>query len=174
MLFRSEAVHALFGYEATIVSGRLCYSLPSIDSVRDEAAQAWHFDLDGIGFIKQFIYLTPVDSSNGPHCYVPGTHLPGVKSDILLSHKYERISDDMMSLYQPQLHREVLGDAGTGFLGSTLCWHKGQSVMQGMRAMIIMEYSVSNFQLDVRQTKKELLKSNVKQKLQSLLGRLNS
>ncbi len=49
-----------------------------------ESAQLYHFDLDRIKWLKFFIYLTDVNSHNGPHCYVKGTHRPGAKPKDLL------------------------------------------------------------------------------------------
>lgn len=136
-------------YHLRLVSGRLCLSYATIHSQHEEAAQSWHFDLDGIGFVKQFIYLNDVDESNGAHMYIPGTHKPGCKAHSLLSRGYSRISDADMFLMQRQQPVTVGGKAGSSFLGSTLCWHKGGHVSIGHRAILILEYSVSKFQLKV-------------------------
>lgn len=164
-----EVIKRMFAYETKIVSGRLCLSYPTIGSLKDEAAQSWHFDLDGIGFVKQFIYLNHVDHSNGHHCYIPGTHRPGSKSELLLKRRYSRISDLDMQAHQPGAPVYVEGRAGTGFLGSTLCWHKGGTVSSGFRAMFIIEYSVSRFQLDVKPCRSDRLKH----KLRRVLSLLN-
>jgi hypothetical protein len=136
-------------YRMKLVSGRLSISFRN-SYQKDEAAQSWHFDLDGIGFLKQFIYLNDVTTSNGAHCYIPCTHLPGAKSDYLLRRGYSRITDDEMARYQSQTPHSITGKAGTGFWGSTLCWHKGGAVHDGYRVIMILEYSVSKFQLNVK------------------------
>lgn len=160
-----EVIQRTFAYNMNLVSGRLCLSYPTIESLKHEAAQSWHFDLDGIGFVKQFIYLNQVDRRNGHHVYIPGTHRAGVKSDLLLTRNYVRINDHDMRLHQRGRPAYVDGSAGTGFLGSTLCWHKGGTIFSGFRAMIIMEYSVSRFQLDVKPCCSERFRAKIKQSL---------
>lgn len=157
----TEAINSIYPYRMSIVSGRLCFSYPGNSEQKAEAAQSWHFDLDGIGFVKQFIYLNHVDQRNGAHCYIPATHKSGAKSDQLITHGYSRIADQDMSCHQPGSPIQISGSAGTSFLGSTLCWHKGGDVISGYRAMIIIEYSVSRFQLDVRSSISSRLKSKL-------------
>ena len=48
-----------------------------------EAAQLFHFDMDRFKFIKFFIYLTDVDTFNGPHCYIRGSHKTPLNFQIL-------------------------------------------------------------------------------------------
>ena len=136
-------------YEMMLVSGRLCLSFAHVHSLQSEAAQAWHFDLDGIGFVKQFIYLNDVDENNGAHMYIPHSHKPGGKNQLLLNRGYSRIADSDMNCMQNGTPITICGEAGSTFFGSTLCWHKGGAIQSGMRAMIILEYSVSKFQIKV-------------------------
>ncbi len=48
------------------------------------AAQYYHFDMDRPKWLKFFIYLTDVESTNGPHTFVAGSHRTGAIPPSLL------------------------------------------------------------------------------------------
>ena len=110
-----------------------------------EAAQQFHFDIDSNKWLKIFVYLTDVDDSNGPHTAVYRTHKPGSKSPELLKRGYARISDIDIHQYHPEFITRITGDAGTIIIGDTRCFHKGTPVIDGLREMLVLQFSNSRF-----------------------------
>jgi ectoine hydroxylase-related dioxygenase (phytanoyl-CoA dioxygenase family) len=120
------------------------WSVPStkIDSV---AGQLYHFDMDRIKFLKFFIYLTDVNSSSGPHCYVEGSHKPNSKKHFL-KRGYVRIPDnEIIRSYPEEKIKEINGEAGTIIVGDTSCFHKGLPPINSKRLILEFEYSNSLF-----------------------------
>ena len=107
------------------------------------AAQNFHFDLDGIKWLKHFVYLSDVSDENGPHVYVEGTHKVFSKPYSLLKKEYTRITDIEINKYFPKdkIH-EITGDKGTIIIGDTSCFHKGRHPTKGKR--LIFEITLSN------------------------------
>ena len=107
-----------------------------------EAAQLYHFDMDRFKFIKFFFYLTDVDSSNGPHCYIRGSHkwLP----DRLW--KDGRIQDaEIFENFHKQDIVEITGKKGTIIAVDTRGLHKGKVLEKGERLIFQVEYANSLF-----------------------------
>lgn len=105
-----------------------------------EAAQEFHFDLDSIKWLKIFIYFTDVTENNGPHTYIPGSHVEGMKSNRLLSEGYKRISEKEMSIHQQIMPKKIMGKKGTIIIGDTKCFHKGNPILSGSRLMFQLQY----------------------------------
>ncbi len=107
------------------------------------SAQDFHFDLDGIKWIKCFIYLNDVSIDNGPHIYVEGTHKSFSKPYSLLKKGYVRINDKEINRYfeKEKIH-QVVGNKGTIIIGDTSCFHKGAVPKKENR--LIFEITLSN------------------------------
>jgi hypothetical protein len=102
-----------------------------------EAAQLFHFDLDGLRFIKFFFYLTDVDCRRGPHMYVKGSH--GRKPASL--HLGGRVSDSTIyDHYGSDAVASIVGERGTIFAALTRGFHKGQQPLSGDRLVLQLEY----------------------------------
>jgi hypothetical protein len=107
-----------------------------------EAAQLYHFDMDRIKFIKFFFYLTDVDSFNGPHCFIKGSHskLP----DKL--YKDGRISDEeVLSSFSKDKLIEITGKKGSIIAVDTRGLHKGKVLEKGERLIFQVEFANSLF-----------------------------
>ena len=100
------------------------YSVAYDNKRTSEAAQEYHFDMDRIKFLKFFIYLTDVNSDNGPHCYVKGSHIR--KPKYLLSDG-RKTDQEIYSYYQGDC-QEICGKAGTIIIADTRGFHKGKSL----------------------------------------------
>ncbi|MBT4952015.1 MAG: hypothetical protein HON34_09450 [Pelagibacteraceae bacterium] len=116
---------------------------PTLDEMMlDVSAQKFHFDMDKIKFIKFFIYLTDVDSKNGPHIYVSSSHkrLPNsLKND-------GRFNDETISnLYGLEKIIEITGKKGTLIAVDTRGLHKGKPLTENYRDIFQVEYSNSLF-----------------------------
>ncbi len=107
-----------------------------------EAAQLYHFDMDRFKFIKFFFYLTDVDSSNGPHCYVRGTHK--FMPEVLW--KDGRIQDvEIAACYGKEDILEITGKKGTIMAVDTRGLHKGKVLEKGERLILQFEFTNSLF-----------------------------
>lgn len=105
-----------------------------------EAAQEFHFDLDSIKWLKIFIYFTDVNENNGPHTYIPGSHIEGMKNNKLLYRGYNRISEKEMTVHQQVKPKTIIGKKGTIIIGDTNCFHKGNPILSGARLMFQLQY----------------------------------
>ena len=114
--------------------------------IREDAAQDYHFDLDRTKWLKIFIYLSDVNTDNGPHCYISGSHKVGNKPQETLDKGYVRINDkELLKFYNKNDFKEVTGPAGTVLFGDTSCWHKGKPIVKGDRLILQLEYTSSLF-----------------------------
>src|SRR3989344_1706780 len=135
-----------FGSEPVFDGANMWWLTSYLKEASSEAAQLYHFDMDRIKWLKIFIYLTDVSSSNGPHHYVRGTHKQGSKPAELLKRGYVRIPDsDLQKYYKKEDFIEACGQAGTIFAGDTKCWHKGSLVTEGHRLVLELQYASSLF-----------------------------
>lgn len=122
------------------------WSAPRAGVASSEAAQLYHFDMDRIKWLKVFIYLTPVDSQNGPHCYLKGTHVQGDSSRALLELGDRRIADEEIeALGLKENETEIVGAAGTIILEDTRGHHKGKPPLHGDRLLLQIEFADSLF-----------------------------
>jgi ectoine hydroxylase-related dioxygenase (phytanoyl-CoA dioxygenase family) len=117
-------------------------AVPSSVQERSSAAQLYHFDLDRLSFLKFFIYLSDVDVTNGPHCYIAGSHR-GFKSVELL--RDGRFSDDEIKRHYPNEEVRITGKRGTIFVADTKGFHRGLPLESGERLIFQIEFCNSLF-----------------------------
>jgi hypothetical protein len=116
------------------------------DQPDEEAAQFFHFDMDRIKWLKFFIYLTDVGPSNGPHCFVKGSHRTKGIPSALLSKGYARIQDkEVFRHYPREAEVQFLAPRGTVIAEDTRGLHKGLEVRSGDRLMLQLQFSSSLF-----------------------------
>jgi hypothetical protein len=92
--------------------------------------QKLHRDYDDFKFITMFIYLTDVNTKNGPHVYYPKTH------------NGEDPSAEPI---------EITAKAGTAIFGDTYALHYGKPLEEGERLMLWTRFSLhknNNFYRD--------------------------
>jgi hypothetical protein len=112
----------------------------------EEAAQMYHYDFDRLKWLKLFIYLTDVDESNGPHCYISSSHIVDSKPLEILKRGYVRVSDkELLPYYNTNQIKTICASAGTIFVGDTKCWHKGTPLHKGVRLVLELQYTSSLF-----------------------------
>lgn len=110
------------------------------------AAQYYHFDMDRPKWLKFFIYLTDVESANGPHTFVSGSHKScGIPSS-LLRKGYARLTDEEVSeVYDEKSIIEFCAPHGTIIAEDTRGLHKGKHVENGDRLIMQVQFSNSLF-----------------------------
>ncbi|WP_417204640.1 phytanoyl-CoA dioxygenase family protein [Acetoanaerobium sticklandii] len=121
----------------------LWWSYPSNDiKLHNIAAQMYHFDMDKIKFIKFFVYLTDVNTKNGPHCLFKGSH----KHLPLKLRKKGRFSDDEVAkAYGQENEVKITGKAGSIIAVDTRAIHKGDPILEGNRCLFQLQFSNSSF-----------------------------
>lgn len=106
------------------------------------AAQLYHFDLDRIKFLKFFVYLSDVDTHNGPHCYIEGSHttkpLPVLKDGRIMD-------EELLAVYPQEKFREITGKKGTILAVDTIGFHKGKPLEKKDRLLFQIEFATSMF-----------------------------
>ena len=118
------------------------WSAPGDQAHQSRAAQLYHFDMDRLKFMKFFVYLTDVDETNGPHCYVRGSHVR--KPASLL--RDERISDEEIARhYDPKDLLELTGETGTILAVDTRGFHKGKPLLSKDRLIFQIQFADSLF-----------------------------
>ncbi|AOY84378.2 phytanoyl-CoA dioxygenase family protein [Moorena producens JHB] len=123
-------------------SAALWWSAPFNGKGTSEAAQEYHYDLSHLKFLKIFIYLTDVNSDNGPHCYVKGSHTRKPKALLPVGRK----PDTAIGLHYPESEiHELCGPQGTIIIADTRGFHKGKPLVSGNRLIFQLEYSNSLF-----------------------------
>ena len=107
-----------------------------------KAAQLYHFDLDRLKFLKFFIYLSDVDTYNGPHCYIEKSHKIKPKQ---LRRDGRILDEELKALYPASDFKEITGPKGTILAVDTSGFHKGKPLEKGERLLFQMEFATSMF-----------------------------
>lgn len=107
-----------------------------------ELAQLFHFDMDRIKFLKFFLYLTDVEATSGPHCYVRGSCIRKPKQFL----EDRRFQDaELAAHYKPSDFVEITGRRGTLMAVDTRGFHKGKMPQAGNRLILQLEFGNSLF-----------------------------
>jgi hypothetical protein len=115
---------------------------PQAIDLSSEAAQLFHFDMDRLKFLKFFFYLTDVDTENGPHCVIRGSHRRKPRS-VLVDGRHSDAS--LHAVYPESAFVEVCGPAGTILAVDTRAFHKGKPLIRGERLLLQIQFSISLF-----------------------------
>jgi hypothetical protein len=121
------------------------WSFPTGRGASSDAAQLFHYDMDRLKFLKFFVYLTAVDESSGPHCYVKKSHKRLPK---LLRPDGRKTNDLVLAHYPPAHIARITGEAGTSFFADTRGLHKGEAPHLKARLLLQLQWSVSLFGQD--------------------------
>ncbi len=106
------------------------------------AAQMYHHDLERLGFVKLFVYLTDVHESSGPHAVIPGTHRR--RPEVLwedVRHSDAKLEREGVLESEVRIH----GPAGTVLLVDTSMLHKGVHPVDNARLILQIQYANSLF-----------------------------
>lgn len=116
------------------------------DEPDSEAAQYFHFDMDRPKWLKFFIYLTDVETTNGPHSFVAESHKTrGIPANILRK-GYARLTDkEIAENFDKNNVIEFNAPRGTIIAEDTRGLHKGKHVSEGDRLVLQLQFSNSLF-----------------------------
>lgn len=118
------------------------WSVPFNGEGKSAAAQMYHFDMDRIKFIKYFFYVTDVDTNNGPHCYVRGSHKVLPKS---LARDGRFTDKEIEEIYGKNNCIEICGIKGSIIAVDTRGFHKGKELLENKRLIFQIEFANSMF-----------------------------
>jgi hypothetical protein len=111
-----------------------------------QAAQYFHFDMDRPKWLKFFIYLTDVETTNGPHAFVAGSHKTGSIPSSLLRKGYARLMDEEVKVaFDEKNIIEFVAPRGTIIAEDTRGLHKGKHVEKDDRLILQVQFSNSLF-----------------------------
>lgn len=115
-----------------------------------EAAQYFHFDMDRLRWIKFFFYITDVGPENGPHVFVPTSHVDNGLPFGLRKNGYTRLEDNQVNYYfNKESWMEFVGPQGSIIVEDTRGLHKGKHVQNGDRLVFQIQYTTSLFGTDI-------------------------
>jgi len=135
------------------------WSFPVADREKftSASAQKYHFDMDQVKFFNFFFYLTDVDTNNGPHCYVKGSH----KTLPSRFRRRGRFSDqDVKDHYPADDIVEITGKKGTIIAVDTRGIHKGKALENNARLLMQVRFTNSLFGQQYPTAKFESLPAN--------------
>lgn len=115
-----------------------------------EIAQLYHHDIQRIGFVKMFIYLTDVDEGAGPHTLIQKTHRTRPKDALWSGSRHSDATISQSGLVKDEVR--ITGKAGTVFLVDTSCLHKGAHPERSSRLMAQVQYANSLFGKPIAQS----------------------
>ena len=114
------------------------------------AAQNFHFDLDRFKWLKVFVYLTDVESNNGAHEFVKGSHKSGAIPFEILRKGYVRLTDEeVIKTFGDDKTIKLSAPAGSIIIEDTRGLHKGNLVTGNPRLMLSIQYSNSLYGCNV-------------------------
>ncbi len=124
------------------------------------SSQCWHKDGDDRKFLKIFIYLNEVKNDNGPFCFIQNTHSQNKKNFLSESgkkttkySKFNILTDiDVKKKFSSEKIKECFGDFGTTIFADTSGYHKGKSLENRNRIMLVFEYfsQTSMYSYDIK------------------------
>ena len=103
-------------------------------------AHVYHYDNDGPGFLKFFIYLNDVDVDNGAHSFIQGSHIRRKPRNLSRANFYER--DDLLAHYGPDSEIVFSAPAGIILAEDTAGFHKGSTLRRGYRLLLQLQFAI--------------------------------
>ncbi|MDY6938606.1 MAG: hypothetical protein SWY16_13155 [Cyanobacteriota bacterium] len=136
------------GTEPLYAEHELCWSfpVPATPFEQLKAAQVFHYDIDDYRCVKFFFYLTDVDTADGPHVCIRGTHKNKKWLHQIIGERCASIDDDkLVEQYGPQNVETIVGKAGSGFVEDIFCFHKGTLPSQNERLLLQIEFTMHKY-----------------------------
>jgi hypothetical protein len=118
------------------------FSFP-VSKIQKGSAKNWHWDCDGIKWIKVFVYLNDVNLDNGPHAFVAGSHRNWKVND-----KGTRVSEEqIINSYGEKAIQIFTAPRGTVIFEDTRGFHRGTPLVSGHRLALNLEFNLDGFAL---------------------------
>lgn len=123
------------------------YPVDALPEDRNLHAHLFHRDVDDFRFFKFFFYLTDVETGEGGHVLVRGSHRHTPPARGLADRwNLRRYGDnEVREHYAASDVLEITGKAGTGFAENTLCIHKGRTPVSSPRLLLQLQYGLFDY-----------------------------
>jgi hypothetical protein len=106
----------------------------------------YHYDNDGPGFLKFFIYLTDAELGSGAHYFLKGTHRRAKPSRVARAGNYT--DEELFSVYDRSQELVATAKAGTVIAEDTAGFHRGSTITRGHRLLMQFQFSVIDIPTD--------------------------
>jgi len=118
------------------------FSFP-VSKIKKGSAKNWHWDCDGIKWLKVFVYLNDVNSENGPHAFVTGSH-----RDWKVNDKGTRVAEEqIVDSYGKKAIQIFTAPRGTVIFEDTRGFHRGTPLISGHRLVLQLQFNLDGFAL---------------------------
>ena len=150
----SEILHTVASYlkvAPTVVD--ICAWWSHATDKEPFGAQILHRDRDDFRFCKLFLYLTDVNTDNGPHTFLPRSHTVEGMTKLFENRNNQpdqiqraftndsRQSSDWIRTQCESDILEIIGDRGSAFLVNTFGYHCGKPPRKGSRLVFQVVYA---------------------------------
>ncbi len=112
----------------------------------DYKSQRWHRDPEDTRIVKTFLYLRDVAETNGPFCYIPGSHNGGPFREVYPQRVALGVypkDGAVDARFPPNLRKVCTGEAGTFVLCDTTGFHRGGHPIEGGRLVFNAVYTTN-------------------------------
>ena len=106
----------------------------------------YHYDNEGPGFLKFFLFLSDVEVGTGAHHFVAGSHHPIKPDSVARAGLYS--DEQIFAAYARQSERIAQGVAGTILAEDTKGYHRGSNIARDFRLLVQLEFSVLDVPTD--------------------------
>ena len=127
-----------------IVTSIILWITPTF--TKEFAANIYHYDNDGPGFLKYFIYITDVEADTGAHRFIKGTHHPVKPDAFKMSKRYDE--DTLLNHFGVDKEIMFTAPAGTIIAEDTAGFHRGGTVSRDYRLLMQLQYGLIDSPLD--------------------------
>lgn len=100
----------------------------------------YHYDNEGPGFLKFFLFLSDTVPGTGAHHFVVGSHHPSKPASVSRAGLYS--DEQIFAAYSKQNEMIAQGPAGTVLVEDTKGFHRGSQIERDFRMLLQLEYSV--------------------------------
>jgi hypothetical protein len=144
-----SAVYDYFGHEPKMVGTNLWWTFPGDHSEKERVKHAhfFHRDIDDFKFLKLFIYITDVTSSDGPHVIVKKSHKKALVIRLSDLWRERRFTDKEVEGKFADNIEVICGPSGTCFFENTLCLHKGETPQNSPRLVLQIEWALNDYDI---------------------------
>lgn len=116
------------------------FSFP-VQTVKKTSAKNWHWDCDGIKWLKVFVYINDVSSLNGPHAFVATSH-----RNWKTNNKSSRVLDDeIVQIYGRDRVQIFEALKGAVIFEDTRGFHRGTPLLEGHRLVLQIQFHLDGF-----------------------------
>jgi len=100
----------------------------------------YHYDNDGPGFLKYFLYITDVTKETGAHRFIKRSHAHHKPEQFKLSRRYE--DAELMEFYGAENEIVFEGPAGSIMAEDTAGFHRGTTLKRDYRLLMQFQFSL--------------------------------